>query len=937
MILYIKYNFARKKEFQLTTTIEKENDKLFSYKKAATQDSLEFLNSLINKYDYLKTENLPFEILKPAATKKGVRFNYLPADSMDALFADAVRKKSKEHILKIITEYRNLLYKINLNDERLSNEFKKIFGGNSSTFKCLPIGCLDLNLDNIFITGGGYTLLDYEWTFFFPIPIKYILFRAVMYIYFKYSTYNISKIWDLKDALNFLDINAAEENLFLKFEHNFQNLVSKKKINYDEYKNGYTHIGNLAPASNVFDLYDAGNHKIAELGNFLKNKDNEIRKLNQAVARKDQEIRALTSDTWKISLNDLLKDKNDEIKKLNQAVEAGGQEINRMKASKFWKMKNVYVKARKVPSIIRNNLRQSDRINARMLSSNPIYNDWILKNEQLNTELIKEELKSFEYKPKISLLVPVYNVKAGWLDKCIGSVANQLYENWELCIHDDASTQNETLNCLKAWEAKNDPRIKISYGKQNQHISLASNDALKMAAGEFIALLDNDDELAPNALFENVKLLNRYPEADMTYSDEDKIGEDGARFDPSFKPDWSKDYFLSIMYTCHLGVYRKNIVDQIGGFRKGYEGSQDYDLVLRFIENSPNKIYHIPKILYHWRTLKTSAAGSSSAKSYAYVAAKQALSDYLERNQIDGSVEDGAAPGIYRVKRKILGSPRVTIIIPFRDLSSVLKRCVDSIKNKTSYKNYEIILVNNRSKEEETGRYLNSLKKNKKITIMNYNKVFNYSAINNAAAKKAGGEYLLFLNNDTEVIDEEWLSAMVEQIQREDVGIVGAKLLFPNDTIQHAGVIIGIGGIAGHIYLGYEKDSFGYLSNLVAIRNYNAVTAACMMVKKDVFFEVGGLDEKNLPIAFNDIDLCLKIRDKGYLVVFTPYARLYHYESLSRGSDDDFAVSNPKEHQRVLAEREYFKNKWTKFIDHDEYYNRNFSLGNDDKILPSQV
>ena len=497
---------------------------------------------------------------------------------------------------------------------------------------------------------------------------------------------------------------------------------------------------------------------------------------------------------------------------------------------------------------------------------------------------------------------------------------NQFYDNWELCLHDDASTKVETVQCLKNWQARGDTRIKISFGQENQHISGASNEALKMATGEFIALLDNDDELAPNALFENVKLLNSHPEADFIYSDEDKIDAQGNRTDPFFKPEWSPHLFQSIMYTCHLGVYRKKIVDEIGGFRKGYEGSQDYDLVLRFIEKTDrHNIFHIPKILYHWRTIAGSTAGSSTAKNYAYVAAKKALNDHLVRNNIAGEVLDAKFRGSYRVKKKIIGYPKVSIIIPFKDQVYVLKTCITSIIRKTSYKNYEIILVNNQSRKQETLKYLKSLQGNSVFKVISYDKPFNYSAINNYAVQQAEGEYILLLNNDTEVISAGWLEALLEQAQGQEVGAVGARLLFPNDTLQHAGVVLGIGSVASHAFRHFPGDHHGYFAYPHIIRNCCGVTAACLMMKKSLFEEIGGLDEDNLSVAYNDVDLCLRLLEKGYYNIYTPYAELYHYESLSRGYEfeEDLKRKDPEKFRRVQQEVAYLKNKWAKYIDND--------------------
>ncbi len=656
-------------------------------------------------------------------------------------------------------------------------------------------------------------------------------------------------------------------------------------------------------------------------------------------------------------LANLLTQKDQEIINLNQSIQQKDQEINVIKSSKTWKLLGGYLRIRNFSwSYFKILYKEALAVLKRegfiifikytfkyilygrkyFLQIENILNDyqkWIQKNENWDERKIKKEIKDFKYKPKISIITPVYNIDLKWLDKCIQSVKNQFYENWELCLHDDASTKKETIRCLKKWE-KQDKRIKISYGKVNQHISGASNEALKLATGEFIALLDDDDEFSSNALYENVKLLNKHPEADFIYSDEDKITEDGKREEPFFKPDWSPDLFLSMNYICHLGIYRKSIIDKIGGFRKGYEGSQDYDLVLRFIEKTtPEKIFHIPKILYHWRKIEGSAANSVDSKNYAYVAAKKALRDYVRRNNIIGEVENGYNIGTYRIRRKIINTePKISIIIPFRDQVKILKKCVGSILNKTEYDNFEIILVDNQSKEKLTKNFLESIKNNPKLKILKYNKPFNFSAINNFAVKKARGEYLLFLNNDTEVINKEWLSAMVEHVQREEVGAVGAKLIYPNDTIQHAGIIMGL-GIAGHAFKHMSINENGYFFQSNVIKNYNAVTAACMLTKKKLFESIGGFNEKNLAVAYNDVEYCLRVRKLGYLIVYTPYSKLYHYESLSRGNDNDLKHSNLKKYKRVIAEREYIRKRWKNIINNDPYYNPNLTLDREDFSL----
>ena len=554
-----------------------------------------------------------------------------------------------------------------------------------------------------------------------------------------------------------------------------------------------------------------------------------------------------------------------------------------------------------------------------------IYKLWIEKNEPNEKDLteMKKEISNFKYKPKISIIMPTWNTEEIWLRKAIDSVLNQIYENWELCITDGGSSVPHVKEVLKIY-AEKDKRIKIKFLEKNLGIAGNSNEALKLATGEFIGFLDHDDELAPFALYEVVKLLNINPEIDFIYSDEDKIDRECNRTKPFFKPDYSPDMFLSYNYIAHFTVIRKSLINKVKGFRLGYDGSQDYDLFLRVLECT-NKIAHIPKIFYHWRMTETSAAASTSAKPYAYEAAKRALKDAMERRKIEiEGVYDGLRIGTYRVKYKIKGSPEIAIIIPTKDKVEVLKECIESILTKTEYKHFKIFIIDNNSQEEKTFDYYETLKSFSLIKILEYNKPFNFSAIINFAVSKIDNEYILFLNNDTKVITSEWLSAMVEHIQRKEVGAVGAKLLYPDNTIQHAGVILGLGvgpyRVAGHSHKYISNSANGYFYRPHVIQNLSAVTGACMLTKKSLFVEVGGFDEKNLPIAFNDVDYCLKLRKKGYLIVYTPYAVLYHYESLSRGHED-----TPEKQRRFLKEIKYMLKKWGQILNNDPYYNPNLS------------
>ena len=557
------------------------------------------------------------------------------------------------------------------------------------------------------------------------------------------------------------------------------------------------------------------------------------------------------------------------------------------------------------------------------IATKNLYELWILKNEPTKADLkqYKKEIQNFNYQPKISIVTPVYNPDVAWIKAAIESVINQVYQKWELCLA-DASTKEDVKKCLKTYSEK-DPRIKVLFLPDNKGISGNSNEALSLATGEYIGLLDHDDELSPDALYEVVKYLQVNPDADMIYSDEDKIDLEGHRSDPFFKPDWSPDMFLSCMYTCHLGIYRKKIIDDLRGFREGYDGSQDYDLVLRVIEKT-DSIHHIAKVLYHWRTVPGSTAAKGEYKSYAFVAAKKALSDFINRKCIKGQVIDGVWTGSYHINRDLLGNSLISIIIPTKDNVKVLKKCIDSIFKYTKYNNYEIIIVNNNSTENSTYDYFEIIKKMNNIEILDYEKDFNFSAINNFAVEKAKGDYILFLNNDTEIISENWLDSLLKQAQRKEVGAVGCKLLYPNETIQHAGLVLGMGmhKIAGQPHQHFPRSSYGYMGRVAIIHDVSAVTAACIMMRKEVFEEVGGFDEINLAVAYNDIDLCLRLKQLGYLIVYTPYAELYHHESLSRGFED-----SPEKQARFLSEARYIREKWGNLIDEgDPYYSKNLTL-----------
>jgi glycosyltransferase involved in cell wall biosynthesis len=541
------------------------------------------------------------------------------------------------------------------------------------------------------------------------------------------------------------------------------------------------------------------------------------------------------------------------------------------------------------------------------------YLKWITFHEP-DAEALKlqqSESLHLSYKPKISIIVPVYNTDRNMLASMINSVLSQTYDNWELCIVDGNSDVPYIKDVLLEYAGR-DARIKVSFLERNYNIAGNSNRALKLATGEFIIFLDHDDELAPFALYEVVKVLNELPEIDVIYSDEDKINPSGKRCAPFFKPDWSPDLLMSVNYICHLLIIRKTVLAKIGDFREGYDGAQDYDLVLRSISET-SKIVHIPKILYHWRMHSDSTAQNIYSKDYAHESGKRALRDYLSRNGIDADVCDGAGITNYRTRYRFKHMPKVSIIIPFKDKFRFLKRCIDSIIQKSSYKNYGLILVSNNSTEKKLIDYLDKLRGLPFVKILHYNESFNYSKLNNYAVKHSDGEVLLFLNNDTEVISEDWIESMLEHAMRKEVGAVGCKLLYPNNTIQHAGVIVGLTGFAGHVFSRLPDDAYTYFGSVDFVRNFLAVTGACMMVRRDMFVEIGGFDERFI-LCGSDVEICFRLIAHGYRIVYTPFARLYHHEAITRGKEiptEDFKLS-------LSAYNKYLN-------DGDPYYNSNLT------------
>lgn len=597
-------------------------------------------------------------------------------------------------------------------------------------------------------------------------------------------------------------------------------------------------------------------------------------------------------------------------KKLDKYVEKG---------IRYWKSQGAAALVEKVVTKVKN-VRQGP----------PSYQKWIRHHLPDRNELEKQKKTSFGYRPKISFVVPLYKTPEKYLRRLTESFQEQTYSNWELCFSDGSGAQSPLTELLKELTAK-DNRIKYVSHEEPLQISENTNSAIEIATGDFIAFADHDDELTPNALFECVKAINEKPQTLVIYTDEDKMSMDGHKFfQPHFKPDYNPDLLCTVNYICHLFVVSRKVIEKVGGLRSEFDGAQDYDFVLRCVEAvKDEEICHIPKILYHWRCHEDSTAENPESKLYAFEAGRRAIQAHYERTGIHAEVFEGEYLGLYRTKFIRDHDPLISIIIPNKDHIDDLKRCMESIEQKSTYKNYEYIIVENNSTDPATFEYYKKLEaENPRVRMVYWDGVFNYSAINNYGASFAKGEYLLLLNNDTEIINPDCLEELLGYCMRKDVGAVGARLYYEDDTIQHAGVVIGFGGIAGHCFVQQKRGTTGYCHRIICAQDYSAVTAACMMVKRSAFDAVGGLSEE-LAVAFNDIDFCMKLRKAGYLIVYNPYAELYHYESKSRGLED-----TPEKVARFNKEVATFEKKWPDILKNgDPYYNPNLTLKSQDFSL----
>lgn len=902
--IYIKHNKLRKPQYSLRTEIIKRGEELF-VRKVANVESEALLKNLLEEYDHLKKFKTDLRII-PAREIDNltVEFPYIKGHSLLEKLSLAI---SEEEFDKEIKKYIEIVDSIPSSKRQLGKDFEGTFGRFNKEFKyqVLNMGILDITPENLIEDENSKIhLIDYEWTYNFPIPRDYIIYRALLY-----SSTNINaKMYIPLEKLIEKYINdkkIVEE--CKRWELNFQRKISKNTI-----------------SANAIDV----------LENFGKShRDNQIYDIKASINERNELI----------SQNSSLRNDLEAIYSKNIIEDA--KEYQSFKQTKIWKGLTIYRKVKRYSkNFLKNMLKDGPIVTFKRIfnkikhtiehrqqldkEKNP-YKYWLRKHEiTLNKRSqIKKELGNLEYKPLISIIMPVYNVDVKWIKEAIKSIKKQIYTNWELCIADDASTDPKLISYLH--RISKNPRIKVTFRKKNGHISEASNTALELAEGEYVALMDNDDIIHPQALAQVVKLLNEKPTTDFIYSDEDKIDMKGKRVEPFFKPDWSPDLFMSTNYMSHLSVIRKKLVDEVGGFRKGYEGSQDYDLFLRITEKT-NNIEHIPDVLYSWRKIPGSTASEYSDKGYAKETTIKALTDALKRRKTDGNTYEGLFPGSFRVKYEIKGNPLISILIPTLDKYDYIERCISSLLEKTTYKNIEVLIIDTGSKDQKVLNYYKDLKQDSRIRILEWKGKFNYSGVNNFGVKNAKGEYIVLLNNDTEIISPNWIEGMLEHAQRKEVGAVGVKLFYPNNTIQHAGVILGVNGgtgrgVAGHAFKFFPREIQGFPVQKDIIKNYSAVTAACLMVSKKKYEEVKGLEE-DFRIAFNDVDFCLKLLEKGYNNVYTPYVELYHHESISVGTPE----AKTRDNDEFGKEIDLMYERWEDLINEDPFYNINLNKKKED-------
>ncbi|MDO4321356.1 MAG: glycosyltransferase family 2 protein [Lachnospiraceae bacterium] len=976
-IIFTKYSNERAREFCIRTDIcETEDGERFVRKKACYPEGEAHVARLGEWYRRLEEvyRGTPISMNRIIAEEDGISFEYLKGKTLEEQLDTMLSCGDVEGAVEQLLKFADIVRQSGRTETfTITGDFRKIFGEVNlpDGLFCAPVTDLDMIVGNAFVEEDGWTMMDYEWSFDFPIPVNYVIFRILhFYIYGNTSR----AVLYSKNLYGRAGLDREEVRQYEKMEEHFQQYV----------------LGEHVPLRFLYPEMNPGcidfrsescRNKIREICNenrLDQQKESVIQLCVDCVERTDEELEIkgwsfneelqrpefTVTDTAGREIKPerleffMRRDVNAGFGVEDARYEAGFDLIIRLTGRQTKRWGEKYILTIRV-----NNRTASYTVNLSRLAfknsrlgrklvemrfgphvagtkyfsqyemgvfgeskkfrkEDQGFSGWRLATQLSEKELKRQREEKFSVRPLISIVIPLYNTPQQYLKAMLDSALEQTYTEFELCLAD--GSDSSSVGDFVREQYHGEKRIRYKKLAENRGISENTNEALAMAEGEYVMLADHDDLLAPNALYEIVKVINQHSDADIIYTDEDKVDMEGERYsDPHFKPDFNLYMLRSSNYICHIFVVRRQIAEMAGGFRKEFDGAQDYDFILKCCERAKG-IYHVPRILYHWRTHEGSTAANPESKVYAWEAGRRALEAHYRRLGLETEVTLAELFGRYRTKWQIQGSPLISVLIPNKDHSDDLLKCLQSVYRKSTYRNFEVIVVENNSKEPKTFAVYKELpEKFPGTRVITREGEFNFSAVNNQAAREAKGEYLLLLNNDTEVLEPHWLEELLGICQQPEVGAVGAKLFYPDGTIQHAGVILGLGGPAGHIFAGMLGDKCGYAARANTMQNLSAVTAACMMTKRSIYEEVGGMDEK-LGVALNDVDYCMKLTSSGKQVVYTPYAQLSHNESVTRGPED-----NQKKKTRFQEETRYFEKKWQDILKNgDPYYNPNLSRVN---------
>ena len=985
-VLCAKYNSARKPDFRVTTEICEDANGVFVRKRAGSAASKAYLENIYKNSVSLRDYYCHIKVTPPEKREGELRFPFIKGQTL----AEEINPAhfEKERFIAQVNQKLAAVFSIQEQYHipfEPTEEFDAVFGKvEIGDVPALNPANIDSLFTNFIENDAGIHCIDCEWVCHFPVPVAFIKYRILLYLYVN-QVHAMVDGASLQEMLGWFGLSEQECADYWRMDDHFQQYVhgeGRKYIYIHQYKK------RDVPIQSVEKEFSERDSRINEQNSIIHDKDVHIGNLggiidhlreqisirddinrkqdehiqnqrahiqNQDIKLQEQDARIQEQDARIQEQDALIQDQSGQIhdKEVhiqnqnaqihNQIVQIQGLTgaLNQVTGSFFWRItkpgratmdafKRVVKKndkAYRFFHLAKETLRYGPKYTIKKVKKHLSDKKRLrtLVNWPTEAELAKQRRGSFSRDVTFSVLVPLYNTPEAFLREMIKSVQDQTYPKWELCLADGSDGEHAYVGEVCTELARDDKRIKYQKLKKNLGISGNTNACIDMATGDYIALFDHDDILNPSALYENMKAICE-KEADFIYSDETTFSTIPIEaYGHHFKPDFAPDTLRSYNYICHLTVFKRSLLDEIGGgFRSQFDGSQDFDIILRLTEKARH-IVHIPKILYYWRAHAGSVASSVEAKPYTIDAGKAALAEHLNRVGLKGKVLDSSFPSTYKVQYDIEGEPLISIVIPNMDHVDDLKTCIDSISTQSTWKNWEIIVVENNSKNAETFEYYHSLEDRPEIRIVTWEGGFNFSAICNHGARAAKGDYILLLNNDVKVITPDWLEQMLMFAQRSDVGAVGAMLYYPDDTIQHAGVIIGIGGVAGHSHKCYPRGQHGYFCRLSLAQDLSAVTGACCLVPRRVWEKVDGLDEK-YAVAFNDVDLCLRIREAGYLIVWTPYAELYHYESKSRGYEN-----TPEKVKRFEGETDRFQSRWGDFLAAgDPYYNPNLTLERED-------